>query len=91
MAPQVLLRLALLIVETACQCGLQQGDTTQLVRLMELIKRQVDLNDPEFEAALASKLQSPGAAELLQLWLLAGLASRQPHGFQGGTVGRSGG
>ncbi len=91
MAPQLLLRLALAIIEVAGERGLQQGDTRLLVRLMELIKRHIDLNDPDFEAALTAKLQSPESAEILQLWHLASLAARHKRSAQGGSDGRSNG
>ncbi len=84
MAPEPLLRLALAIIEVTCRRGLQAGDTTQLVRLMDLIKHRIDLSDPQFKAALADKLQSPESAELLQLWHLAGMAARhQPRSTEG--------
>ncbi len=80
MAPQPLLQLALAMLEVACLRGLQQGDSTLLIRLMDLVKHRVDLNDSEFEAALIEKLRAPESAELLQLWHLAGLAAKHPQG-----------
>ena len=90
MAPELLLRQALAIVETAGERGLQRGDTQLLVRLMELIKLQIDLGDPRFKATLTAKLQSPGSAELLQLWHLASLAARHKQDAPNRSADRSG-
>jgi hypothetical protein len=88
-APQLLLQLAQAIIEVACLRGLHQGDTTLLVSLMDLVKRQIDLNDPQFATALTEKLQSPESAEVLQLWHLASLAAKHKRNAQGGSAARS--
>lgn len=80
MAPELLLQLALAIVEVACQRGLQRGDANLLIRLMELIKRHIDLVDSDFESALVENLRSLESAEVLQLWHLAGLAGKHQQG-----------
>lgn len=76
MAPELVLQLALEILRVASLRAIQQGDSTLLVRLMELIKRHIDLNDPEFEAALPAKLQQPELANAYQLWVVSRLAAR---------------
>ncbi len=68
MAPRLVLQLALAIVENGCVQALQKNDTTPLVRLIDLIKRELDLHDPKLIADLTTKLAQPeyaGALELL--------------------------
>lgn len=77
MAPQLLLQLAMTIIETGCDQALQKNDTSPLVRLMDLIKREIDLDDPKLIADLTAKLEQPEYADALQLWVLAGLAAKQ--------------
>ncbi len=77
MAPRLVLQLALAIVETVCVQALQKNDPTPLVRLMDLIKRQMDLSDPKIIAALTAKLEQPEYADALKLWSLAHLAGKQ--------------
>ena len=76
MAPELMLLLALEILRVASLRAVQQGDSTLLVRLMELIKCHIDLSDPEFEAALAAKLQQPDLADAYQLWVVSRLAAK---------------
>jgi hypothetical protein len=77
MAPRVVLQLALAIVETGCSQGLKKNDPTLLVRLMDLIKREIDLHDPELISDLTAKLEQPEYADAHQLWVLARLAANQ--------------
>ena len=77
MAPHLVLQLALAMVETGCAQGLQKNDNTLLVRLMDLIKHEIDLHDPQFLSALGTKLAQPEYADALQLWVLARLSANQ--------------
>jgi len=83
MAPGPLLELALAILEVAGRHAIRTGDTTLLVRLMDLIKRGIDLDDPAIAARLAEKLSHPDFADAYQLWVLARLAAKQRRGVQG--------
>jgi hypothetical protein len=83
MAPRLVLQLALAIVETGCVRALQENDHTPLVRLMDLIKREMDLYDPQFISDLAAKLDQPEYADALQLWVVAGLAAKQRRAARG--------
>lgn len=66
----------LAIIQAACQRAIQQGDNTLLVRLMELIKCHIDLNEETFLTALAAKLQQPEFADAHQLWVVSHLAAK---------------
>lgn len=77
MAPQLLLRLALVLVEVGCQQALEQSDDSPLIRLMELIKLQRNLDDPAFLQAVEAKLSQPGYADTLQLWTAATWAAKE--------------
>ena len=63
------------MVETGCAQGLQKNDNTLLVRLMDLIKREMDLHAPQLLSALGTKLAQPEYADALQIWVLARLAA----------------
>jgi len=76
MAPQLLLQLALAILEAGCSQALAKGDNTPLVNVMDLIKRNVDLHDEETIAAINERLRPPGCADALQLWVVARLAAK---------------
>jgi hypothetical protein len=76
MVPELLLQLALEIIQAACLRALQQGDTTLLVQLMELIKRHIDLSEESFLTALTAKLQQPEHADAYQLWVVSHLAAK---------------
>ena len=89
MAPHLVLQLALVIVEVSCRQALHKGDNTPLVRLMELIKKQIDLHDPDILAALTAKLQEPEYADALQLWTLARLAAKSSAGEAHRKINRS--
>ena len=77
MAPHLVLQLALAMVETGCAQKLQKKDHALLVRLMDLIKSEIDLNDPQLLSALGTKLAQPEYADALQLWVVARLAANQ--------------
>ena len=79
MAPELLLQLALAIYETACLHEIRQGGNSSLVRLMDLIKRQVDFKDEKIIADLGTRLRQPGYSDALQLWVIARLAAHQRH------------
>ncbi len=44
------------MIGTGCEQGLQRNHNTLLVRLMDLIKRELDLHDPQLLSALGNKL-----------------------------------
>lgn len=83
MAPHLVLQLALAIVETGCAQAIQKNDHTLLVRVMDLIKREIDLHDPQLLSTLGTKLAQPAYADALQLWVLARLAANQRQAGRG--------
>lgn len=88
MAPELLLQLALAMFEIACLHEIRQGgNTTSLVRLMDLVKRHLDLKDAKVIADIGAKLQQPGYADAFQLWIVARLAANQRRSARegGGT------
>ena len=84
MAPELLLQLALAMFEIACLHEIRQGGNTSLVRLMDLVKRHLDLKDAKVAADIAAKLQQPGYADAFQLWIVARLAANQRRVAKGG-------
>jgi hypothetical protein len=90
MAPRLVLHVALAIVETGCDQALQKNDTALLVRLMDLIKREMDLHDAKLIAVLNAKLEQPEYADVLKLWGLAHLAGSQRHTARGKPDMKSG-
>ena len=83
MAPHLVLQLALAIVETGCLQALKDKDHTLLIRLMDLIKREIDLHDPQLLSTLGNKLAQPEYADALQLWVVARLAANQRSATRG--------
>jgi len=75
MAPHILLRLALAIIEADTTRSHARGDHTPLIRLMEWIKQSIPIEDPDFVTALEAKLGHPDLADAHQLWSLAKLAA----------------
>lgn len=74
MVPHLVLQLALAIMEVHCGRALKKGDDTPVVRIMDMIKKEVDLHDPEILSAVENKLEVVHHAEALQLWKLTKLA-----------------
>lgn len=75
MAPQLLLQLALAVLEAGCSQAIRKGDDTLLINLMDLVKRSLDLHDEETIAAITDRLRHPERADALQLWVVARLAA----------------
>jgi len=80
MAPHVLLRLALAMIEVESTRSRECGDHTPLIRLMEWIKQHIPIEDPNFITALEAKLGHPDLADAHQLWSLAKLAAKTKTG-----------
>jgi hypothetical protein len=53
------------------------GRLGQTVGHPHLIKREMDLYDPQFISDLATKLHQPEYADALQLWVLVNLAAKK--------------
>lgn len=77
MAPGLVLQLALVLIETCCTRALDQSSHAPLIRLMDLIKREIDITDAEFVADVEARLLQPEYADVLQLWTVACLAAKQ--------------
>jgi len=87
MTPQVLLRLALAIIEADSTRSRERCDHTPLIRLMEWIKQSIPIEDPDFVTALEAKLRHPDLADAHQLWSLAKLATNAKSGMSVRTGG----